>query len=354
MAAAHLHDGSNSPAPIRAAGHDTDGRPVFALSNRQRMVDLPRAKDEPSAEGVSLGRMLCSMISGDWRNSPREQEYRAALSTTSDPSGGFMVPSELSRQLIDRARAQSIVMQAGAMTVPMSSDELTMARVLSDPSFAVTAENVALTESNPTFDAISFHAYKIGVLVKVSRELVDDASNLPAQLEDVLSKAFAAELDRLALVGSGSAEPLGLENIVSLPATGSVGAILWTDIHSSATTVRVANHTPNAYLVHPSNAGALDILTSGDGSNSAALWQGPPPSLDGIARHVSTNVTTALGFTGDFTKMAIAVRQDPKIELSSEAGSAFENHQVFLKLTWRGDVGVLDKSAFHKLHGITV
>jgi len=297
--------------------------------------------------------LIVAKITGDYRHAKREHEFMAALASDSAAGGGFLVPSELSRTLIDKARAKSAVMQAGAVSVPMTSDRLTMARVATDPSFAVVGENTAITEANPTFASVGFTAHKIAGLIKLSRELVDDAANISQQIEDVLAKAFAAELDRLALVGSGTNEPNGLENISGIGSTGSVTAIAWSDIHNAATAVRALNHRPNAYVLHPTIAGDLDVLTSGDGSSSAALWLGNPPSIDNIERHVTTNATTALAFMADWSYFAIALRQDPLIEITTEGGDAFEKHQVYIKLTWRGDVNVLDPAAFHMLSGIT-
>lgn len=345
--------GSSNPSAPQPIGVDTDGREFYALTNKQKLADLPTDAGRPSVEGVSLGRMLCAKITGNWRHAQRERQYLAALSEDSDSGGGILVPIELGRQLIDKARAASAVLSAGAVTVPMTSDRLIMARVASDPAFAVVGENVSITEDNPTFDSIGFTAHKIAGLVKMSRELVADAPNMSQAIEDVLAKAFAAELDRLALVGSGSNEPEGLELISGIGSTGSVGAIAWSDVHGAVTAVRALNHEPTGYVLHPTIAGDLDILTSGDGTNSAALWQGPPPSLDDISRHVTTNATTALCFVGDWSRFALGIRQDPLIELTTEGGDAFEKHQVLIKLTWRGDFNTLDATAFHMLSGIT-
>ena len=54
-------------------------------------------------------------------------------------------------------------------------------------------------------------AKTVGVLVKASEETVQDASDFGSRLETVLRGAIGAELDRVALVGSGAgAEPGGI------------------------------------------------------------------------------------------------------------------------------------------------
>ncbi|MBV6416857.1 MAG: hypothetical protein CMLOHMNK_01475 [Steroidobacteraceae bacterium] len=68
-----------------------------------------------------------------------------------------------------------------------------------------------MTLTDPTFDAVSLIAKTLRCMVVVSCELAQDAPNIDAQLSALLQNALALELDRPALMGSGSgAEPLRL------------------------------------------------------------------------------------------------------------------------------------------------
>ena len=75
----------------------------------------------------------------------------SALSEGTDSAGGYTVPTVLSAQLIDMLRADSVVMAAGAQSVPMARDNLSFAKVASDPVPAFRAEAAAIAESDPTF-----------------------------------------------------------------------------------------------------------------------------------------------------------------------------------------------------------
>ena len=68
--------------------------------------------------------------------------------------------------------------------------------------------------------------------------------------------------------------------------TSSVGAISWADLLTALADVEGNNHTPTGYICSPTISNDLNALTSGDGSNSAALWQGPPPGVDKLERFV--------------------------------------------------------------------
>jgi HK97 family phage major capsid protein len=275
------------------------------------------------------------------------------MSGNDNLGGGVMVPSELATQVIDYARNVSAVWQAGAVTIPMDSDTLTIARQIADPTIEVKGQNEAFTLAGMQFDAINFTAYKIGAVIVMSRELAADAPNAAEVVSTALSKALAVEVDRFALEGSGSVEPSGLINLAGIGTTGSVGAIAWEDIHGAVVNIKALNHTPNAYILDPVIAGDLDIITSGDGSTSAKLWLGPPPSVAPLARFETNNCTITQGMVGDFTKLLIGMRQIAAIEVSTEAGDFFAKHQLGIKITFRFDVNCSHPAAFHSLTGIT-
>jgi len=146
---------------------------------------------------------------------------------------------------------------------------------------------------------------------------------------------------------------LGALNNAEINSTGSVGAIVWEDVHNAVTAIRALNYSPNAYLIHPTIAGDLDIITSGDGTNSAKLWLGAPPSLNGVTRQETTNISTADILVGDFTLAMLAMRMGAMIEVTTSGGDAFSKHQVLVKITLRFDCHLAQGTAFHALNGIT-
>ena len=342
--------GSACPAPSEWI--DADGRPVHVLARGQRLQDLPLANDAKRVETPhGLGHVVAAIARGSWDRCPRD--IRAAMAGNDNSLGGVMVPSPLANQVFDYARAASAVWQAGAVTIPMTSDDLTIARQAEDPTMELRGENEAFTLGDLSFDGIRFVSRKIGAVVVMSRELAADAPNAAEVVSQALAKGLACEVDRLALVGAGASQPVGLANTSGIGSTGSIGAIAWEDLHAAAVGVRAANHAPNAYICHPTIAGDLDIITSGDGTNSAKLWLGAPPSVAGLQRLETTNATTALLFVGDFTKLLIGLRQTAMVEVSTEAGEFFAKHQLGIKITFRFDVNASHPAAFHVLSGIT-
>ena len=127
----------------------------------------------------------------------------------------------------------------------------------------------------------------------------------------------------------------------------------WQFGRHAAVAIETRNHTANAYITGPTIGGDLDILTSGDGTNSAKLWLGAPPSLANVPRFTTGNCPTANLFVGDWSQFVFAVRQDAMLEVTTTGGDSFSKHQLLVKATFRGDVGCLDETAFQCLTGLT-
>jgi HK97 family phage major capsid protein len=334
-----------------ATWRDKNGQAIRILGKGQKMADLPENRTAAAAVPNGFGHFLASLISPD-RRKHAPAEIKSALSEAAPGAGGVLVPAQLSSQIIDAARAASVCFRAGAQILPMASQTMDLARVTTDPSFVTHAENDSITESAVAFDAISLVSRTIATRIIFSRELAEDASNLVELIGDVCTRALAAELDRQFLVGAASDEMQGLISNPNIGSTGSVGVISWSDLLTALAGIEASNFTPNAYVVHPTISNDLNALTSGDGSTSAAMWQGPPPGVDRLERLVSSNVGTSNLIMGDFNKLLVGLRQDALVEVSA-FGDGFDTHSVHLKITWRGDCALAQPLAFHLLDGIT-
>jgi hypothetical protein len=140
--------GSDGDLAARWAGEnrsgwvDAEGRAVRVLSPRDTL-------SSERHEGVGLGDAVRAMITG-----ARNDLERRALSEGTSSAGGYTVPAPLASWFIDRLRAQSVVIRAGAMTVPMASQTMAIARLETDPTIGWRAENAALAEGDPTFGRV--------------------------------------------------------------------------------------------------------------------------------------------------------------------------------------------------------
>ena len=319
---------------------------------------------EQGAENLNMGRALRAMALGDWRGA--EAEYRA-LSSTTGGAGGFLIPEILASYFIDRARAVSVISQAGVPTIPMSQDfmgnSLSIAKILTDPSLAWTDEGGVITPSEPTFGALNIAPKKLTCIVRASRELLRDAPNADAMILMSLVGAFAAEIDRVFLEGSGiGSEPLGLAGMTIGEVEMAAGGAAPTSdtgpakLAAASLLVRQANHQPNAIVSSPRDWDLFHLLKD---STKQPLAFGA--GLDDMPWHQTTTASSTLThgagvgvcgniYMGDFMKAALYMRQNIEIYVSRDAG--LSNDEIVMQATMRLDTAVEDGGAFARLVGV--
>ncbi len=124
-----------------------------------------------------------------------------------------MVPVLLAAQIIDLARNQTRVIEAGASLVPMPNQTVDVAKWTGDPSAAWHSENAATAPSDATMTKVTLKARALTALTVVSRELIEDAPNVGDELARAFAASFAVQVDKAALYGSGTdPEPRGVKN----------------------------------------------------------------------------------------------------------------------------------------------
>lgn len=323
------------------------------LTPDRRMSAWAMARDGDERDMPSLGNFLRSMVTG-----PRTEIEKRALSEGSDSAGGYTVPTLLSSSLIDRLRAKSVVNRTGAITVPLGSDNNIIAKLVSDPVPGWRAENGGVKESDMTFDRVSFQPKSLAVLVKVSRELLEDSLNIGNALPDVLATALGAELDRVSLFGKGQdSEPLGLVNFANLtPNTfpgGDIASGMWSNLVRARTALRSINSEVTGYVMSVREEGRFAELLDGQGQPVQM-----PKAIADIPQFATTAVPTNLGagknesviIAGDWRKLLIGVRADIRIEILRERYADMLQYGFLCHL--RADVAAEHEQSFTVLRGI--
>lgn len=330
-----------------------DGRVIRVLAKHERMSDdRYRGRDA----NFGFGEYVASMVIGT--NRP---EIRNSLAEGTDSAGGYTVPTHLMTEVIDLMRAKTVVIQAGALTVPLDSKTTKIARLASDPAAAWRAELGNVATSDPTFDAVEFNARSLAVIVKVSRELLEDSININQALTAAFAGAMAVEMDRVALFGSGTTpEPRGVANTTGINSVsmGTNGAALtnYGPLLDAIYEIEADNALPSAWVMHPRTARALNGLADSTGQPLRA-----PEAVTAYPRLASTNVPisqtqgTAANASsiilGDWSQLLIGVRSEMRIEILRELYAG--THEYGFVCHLRADVAVAHPAAFCKLVGIT-
>jgi len=307
---------------------------------------------------ATLGGLVRGLSTGNWRGYETEQR---TLASGSGSIGGYLTPQGVSSRFIDLARKQARLVQAGAITVPIEGESLTVARLLQDATAYWRHENQPVTASELSFDGAVFRPKVVGAFVVAPLELVEDAPNLGQIVETSLSAAIALEVDRVGLRGVGAAaEPLGILNTVGVQTITSVGAPTYADFSSAVQKIAEQNGQASAAILAPRDLGTLDRL-----ADSTTQPLRPPESWATLRKFSTNQIPTTLGggsnesesYVGGFENVWVGVRKEITIEASKHASdstnSAFKNLQVWIRAWTRVDFVVARPAHLVVLSGIT-
>jgi HK97 family phage major capsid protein len=335
--------GNQSSATV---AKNTRGEAIHVLNKADKVAALSKTS-VPHGVGEVIRARICGI------NDHTPQPIRAAMTGGNDLTGGILVPNDLSGQLIDIARAKSVLMNAGVQTIVLrSGSENTIARVVSQVTPEIKSEMSLFTAQDINLGGISLVPRTVGVYLECSRELAEDAPNFVQMIENQIASTLAVSIDKYGIQGFGGTS-VGLTGSTAITETGSIGAIQWSDLSSAVTSIRVANHEPNAFVMYPTIHDALLNSVTGDGTNAAKGWLEAPPSIRDKSYYNTTNCPLGNVIVGDFSKYAFGLRTGVQIETSATAGNLMKQHAIGIKVTIRCDYAILDASAFQRLAGVT-
>jgi len=228
---------------------DADGIDAqLRAAKRKERVDAAAASLEQPMQRISLAYGKAT------REARSADEYQAAFRhylTTADATelrvmsvgangnGGYTVPETVEARIVEKLRQSSVIRSISRVTQTPDDRKIPIQNAI--PTAAIIDEGVQITASDATFTQLSIGAYKYGVRVVASRELLDDSGvNLEEYVIRTGSEAIARAQDEHFWdgAGSGSTQPAGVINgagtaitAVTLP-TGNT-----TSIASTAATV---------------------------------------------------------------------------------------------------------------------
>ncbi|MBQ1915845.1 MAG: phage major capsid protein, partial [Selenomonadaceae bacterium] len=138
-----------------------------------------------------------------------------ALQVGTETEGGYLVPDEFEHTLIEALEEENFFRRI-ATVIHSNSGDRKIPVVASKGSAAWIDEEGTYGESDDAFGQISLGAYKLGTLIKVSEELLNDSA---FPLEPYITREFARRIgtkeEEAFFTGDGSSKPTGI-----LAATG--------------------------------------------------------------------------------------------------------------------------------------
>ena len=243
-----------------------------------------------------------------------------ALQIGTDTEGGYLVPDEFERTLIESLNEENIFRKL-ANVISTASGDRKIPVVASKGTASWIDEEGAIPESDDSFGQVSIGAYKLGTMIKVSEELLNDSV---FNLENYIAREFARRIgnkeEDAFFTGDGSGKPTGI-----LAASGgaqigvtasSATAISIDEILDLFYSLKSPYRNKSVFVMNDATIKAIRKLKDGQGQY---IWQpslqaGTPDTILNRPVYTSSYVPTIAASAksiifGDFGYYWVADRQ---------------------------------------------
>jgi HK97 family phage major capsid protein len=343
-----------------------DERLSVLLDAEQRTADIEAALAkygpvEAPAAPVTVEDEMRALGRGEVRSVVVPAERRDLTKGTAT-AGGNTVPTSFFGQVWEHMIESSAILQAGATVLNTASGEnLEIPVTTAHSSGALVTEGSTLSESDPAFAKRTLGAYKYGLAIQVSSELVADTGfDLLGYLARQAGRAVGNALGTDLVTGNASSKPSGIVQTASTGVTGATtgasGAFTadelidlyysviapyrastscaWIMRDATLARVRKLKDSQNQYLWQPSmQVGSPDVLL------------GKPVYSDPNVAAVATSAKSVI--FGDISAYHVRIAGGVRFERSDEF--AFKDDLVTFRAIVRGDGILADQTGAVKV-----
>lgn len=206
-----------------AAVYDKMEADVVALGREverlERQEALDRELSAPTSQPLTASPGDAAALSGtasaaykkNFWNALRGKEFvKNSISIGTDANGGYLVPDEFERTLIEALEEQNIFRQLARIIQTASGDHI-IPVVATKGTASWVEEEGQIPESDSTFAQITLGAYKLATLIKVSQELLNDSVfPLESYIANEFARRIGAKEEEAFFVGDGVKKPTGI------------------------------------------------------------------------------------------------------------------------------------------------
>ncbi len=260
-------------------------------------------------------------------------EVTNALQIGTDSEGGYLVPDEYERTLVEALEEENIFRRM-AKVIKTSSGDRKIPVVASKGTASWIDEEGAFPESDDSFGQVSIGAYKLGTLIKVSEELLNDSVfDLQSYISREFARRIGAKEEEAFFTGDGKGKPLGVLAATGGAETGvtaaSATAVTADELMDLYYSLKSPYRKKSVWVLNDSTIKAIRKLKD---NNGQYLWQpsltaGTPDMI--LGRPIKTSAympamaagAKTIAF-GDFSYYWIADRQGRSFKRLNELFAA--------------------------------
>lgn len=334
-------------------------------------------------KGLLLGQFVrCVATSKMFGGSLRDNAVKAygeshpvtkALSSDVYGSGGALVPTEVSAELIELLRPASAVRRLNPVILPMDNGKLQVPKITGGATAAYVAEGANISPSSPTTGDLNLSAKKLAAVVALSNDLIRRASVAADMVfRDDAVAAIAQRSDLAFIRGDGASNtPMGLRywapsgNVTAT--AGTTLAQVTTDLQKLINFLESGNvrMIRPGFLMAPRSKNYLMFLRDGNGNlafpemKDGNLLGYPFAATTQIPTNLSTNQSEL--YFADFADVVIAETTQVILDASGEAAyydgiavqAAFSKDQTVIRAIVEHDLGMRHDASVAVITGVT-
>jgi HK97 family phage major capsid protein len=134
------------------------------------------------------------------------------------------VPKSFFDQVFDVARLVGPMLDVGNRINTTSGEDITIPTLTAYSAATLKSAGSAIDESEPTYSSITLGAYKYGLLIPVSNELIADAGfDISSHLANQAGNGLGYAVNAALTTGDGSSKPNGVVTAAGSGVTGGTG-----------------------------------------------------------------------------------------------------------------------------------
>lgn len=356
--------------------------------------EAPRGGAAPAApkeKGLQFGAMLRTLAAaGGNVHTARmiaEENGQSGLFAVgqnmgSGEAGGFLVPEDVSSDVIELLRPASVVTAMGPRIVPLPNGNMTQNRRATGANFGYGDETSDAPVTGYSYGQMKLSAKKMRGIVPISNDLMRTSSTAVDRMVRDDAIADAAQIqDRYFLRGAGTEfAPRGLRyqlvgtpvegtNILAMTAAPDLQTVTG-DLGRMELALANANvpYTGAHWIMSPRTAMFLTNLRDGNGNYAFPEMQGGRLRRKPV--HVTTEIPSNLGAGGDASEIllvhpmhvVIGEHMGITIAMSDQAAyrdaggelqSAFSRDETLMRMIMQHDLGLRHLPAVAVLTGVT-
>ncbi|GHU73457.1 phage capsid protein [Clostridia bacterium] len=212
-------------------------------------------------------------------------EVSNALHIGTQEGGGYLVPDEYERTLIQALQEENIFRKL-AHIIQTSSGDRKIPVVASKGSAQWVDEEAQIPESDDSFGQVSLGAHKLATMLKVSDELLNDnVFNLEAYITKEFARRIGTKEEESFFIGNGASKPHGLLSPTAGAQTGvtltSQTAITFDDVIDLFYSLGAPYRAKSVFICHDGTVKNLRKLKDSSGQYlwAPSIKEGTPDTL---------------------------------------------------------------------------